>query len=331
MDIKTLENKIISADLSPVYLFTGDDVYRKTEITSKIKKVLNADEFNVTVEDAQRADMGEIITLASTAPVFSAQRLIVLKNADKLKKNAKDALLAYLENPLESTVFVLHHNDAKKFKADASLKKAAETKGVSVDFPELKEAALSMWINARLKEKGLSADFNAVELLIENIGADLAALEQEIEKLYLLKGGPGALTSRDILSSVGYTKEENPFALSNAVMACDKSRSLSLVGSMLGSGEEAVGVLNKISSCVLKMLRIKTLTQAGYPPQKVLSSGGLMFWESKYVSAAGRFPPRAVLLRTLDKIIEADQSLKTSSASDPAVLLRGVVMSLFPN
>ncbi len=46
--------------VAPVYLFSGDDVFRKKEITKKIISTLKIDEFNLTQEDCQQSkEIGE--------------------------------------------------------------------------------------------------------------------------------------------------------------------------------------------------------------------------------------------------------------------------------
>ena len=98
---------------------------------------------------------------------------------------------------------------------------------------------------------------------------------------------------------------------------------------LLSSGEEPVGVLAKISYPVLKMARIKRMVNADMAPSEITRAAGLMFWESSLVNNARNFPSEEVFIKTLDRIIEADKALKTSAASDPKTLIKGVLMTLF--
>ncbi len=329
IDIATLNKRIEALDLSPVYIFTGEDVFRKNIATKKILDAVRADDFNVAKEDCSKVDMDAVLTTANTAPVFNAQRVIILKQADKLRAgtNAKKALGEYIDNPLSTTVMVIHYDDVKKWKTEKEIKGA---KAVVVEFAELKGPQLNTWISNKIKEKKLTADYDAVDALVEQVGGDMAALESEIEKLFLYKqDSDNKITSKDVLACVGFNKEENPYALSNAIMAQDRNTALKLIASLLNAGEEPVGLLNQISSCVIKMTRIKRLVNRGVSASEIPSKAGLMFWEGRLVEGARRFPPEEVLLRTLDKTIDADMLLKSSSGADPAVLLRGLILSLF--
>ncbi|WP_424245744.1 DNA polymerase-3 subunit delta [Elusimicrobium posterum] len=330
IDSATLSKQIAEKSFSPVYLFTGEDVFRKKALAKQIISKSGADDFNIAREDAQKTDFGELIALANTPPAFSSLRVIEINNIDKLRKdsNALKALVAYMDNPLPSTVLILMHNDAKKIKTDTSLKKAAEKGGSVMDLAPLKGPGLNSWINNALKEKGLKADMQAIDLLMDISGGDLNALTQEIEKLSLLKED-GSVTSEDVLNSIGFSGEENPFALSNAVLDCNKSETLRLIGKLFEEGEEPISMLNKIASCVLKMTRIKRLTNAGLSSQAILSSAGLMFWESRLVASARRFPSEDTLLKTLNRIIDTDMQLKSSSGNNPEVMIKGIVLTLF--
>jgi DNA polymerase-3 subunit delta len=67
---------------------------------------------------------------------------------------------------------------------------------------------------------------------------------------------------------------------------------------------------------------------AGMAPTDISRAAGLMFWENSLVNNARNFPSEETFLKTLDRIIEADRALKTSAASDPKTLLKGILMTL---
>ena len=325
-------NKALSkGTISPVYLFTGEDLFRKKELIDKITAAVHPDDFNIYASSADKADVGEVLALANTAPVFSERRIVILTGIEKLRKDPKEALIRYLENPLDTTVLILTHNDSKKFKTEKALAAAAATGGDVANFDELKRDDLVAWIRERMTQNGLQANFDAVETLCEAVGGDLNALSQEIEKLalYTAERESKTITKEDVLAGVGFSKEENPFALSNAVQYMNKKKALQLVDKLLDSGEEPVGVLAKLTYPIEKMARIKTLSDAGLAPSEISRAAGLMFWENSLINNARNFPSQEIFLKTLDRIIEADKSLKSSTASDPKTLIKGILMTLF--
>ena len=329
-----LKKSIVSGDIAPVYLFSGDDVFRKREITKQIIAALKVDEFNLTQEDClQTKDIGEILTLANTMPAFADRRVIVLNNIDKLTKNPLAALINYLQNPLNSTCLILCHNDYKKFKKDKALTSALSEDSAEVLFDELKGASLQKWLKENLTSKGLEISSDTLFMLEELVGADLNALTMEIEKLSLLvaKREDKTVTEEDLLASIGYSKEENPFALNNAVLSLNKKEALKIIDNLLKAGEEPIAILNKISNPAMKLFRIKRLSEAGVPTFQIATAAGLMPWESRLVSVARNLPSSNIILKGIDKIIEADLAFKTSTADNAGVILKGLILSLLPN
>ena len=98
---------------------------------------------------------------------------------------------------------------------------------------------------------------------------------------------------------------------------------------MVDDGEEPVGILSKMTFPILKMARIKRLTEAGLSQSEVLRLAGLMYWESRLVNTARCMPSQAAFKRTLDRIIEADASFKSSAITDPKTTLKGILLTLF--
>ena len=326
-----LTAQLAKGKLCPVYLLTGEDIYRKSLIVEQIRKAVNPDEFNYFQEYSEKADIGEVLALINTPPVFTDKRLVVLLGIEKLRKDPKEALLNYLQNPLESTILVLTHNDSKKMKTEKTLAQYGADAGVVCNFDELKNDDLSSWVRAQAAEKKIDLSFDAVDMLCNLVGSDLGALENELEKLalYVLDRADKTISQTDVLDCVGFSKEQNPFELANAITACQKDRALQLVDKLLEDGEDPIAVLAKMTYPIEKMARIKRLLQGGMSAGDVAKAAGLMFWESRLVSGAYKFPSVKTFEQTLNRIIDADASFKSSSASDPRLVLKGILFTLF--
>ena len=328
-----LNTELSKGNTAPVYLLTGEDVYRKERVIRQLKEILHPDDFNFFKAQATSQDVSEGLAQANTAPVFSNVRLIILTDVDKLRKGSKEqaALTAYAQNPLPSTTLVLTHNDAKKLKTDKTLADACAETGRVVNFDELKNDSLSAWVRQNITDKGLQANFEAIDLLCECIGSDLGALDNELEKLYLFTATreDKTITRQDVLNCIGFKKDENPFELSNALTACSKPRALTQIDKLIDGGEEPVAVLAKMSYPILKMARIKRLSEAGMAPGDILRTAGLMFWESRLVQQARSFPAQKNFLAALNKIIQADAGFKSGTGLDPKTTLKAIVLTLF--
>ena len=119
--------------------------------------------------------------------------------------------------------------------------------------------------------------------------------------------------------------------MNNAVLSLNKKEALKIIDNLLKAGEEPIAILNKISNPAMKLFRIKRLAEAGVPAFQITSQAGLLPWESRLVNVARNLPPSSVMLRAIDKIIEADLAFKTSTADNAGVVLKGLILSLLPN
>ena len=87
--------EISSGEISPLYIFKGDQIYLIDQALQELKnRVLGeADDTNYIIFHGDSASAEEILESASTIPMFSNRKLVVVKNAEKL--NTKE--LAFLE------------------------------------------------------------------------------------------------------------------------------------------------------------------------------------------------------------------------------------------
>lgn len=327
-----LNTELAKGTTAPVYLLTGEDLYRKAQVIKQLRNLLNPDDFNFFKAEPTSQDISEALSQANTAPVFSNVRLIVINGVDKLRKGSKEqlALIKYAQNPLSTTTLVLTHNDSKKLKADKTLADACSETGRVVNFDELKADDLAAWTRQCMSAQSLKPSFEAVDLLCESVGSDLQALANEVEKLSLFTANreDKTITAQDVLACIGFKKDENPFELSNALTACSKVRALAQIDKLIDGGEEPVAVLAKMTYPILKMARIKRFSEAGMAQADILHAAGLMFWESRLVQNARNFPPSKNFMLALNKIIETDSSFKSGASLDPKTALKGIVLTL---
>ena len=159
------------------------------------------------------------------------------------------------------------------------------------------------------------------------VGTNLIAINTEIEKLSLLlyEKQDKTITKEILLTSVGFSKEEDPFLLSTAILNLDKKEALRLVDSLLNVGETPISILNKISTSALKLFRIKYLSESGLSGYELSTSAGLLPWEKDILYSVNKMQSSTILLKTMDKIIEADIAFKTSKITSPSITLKGLI------
>ena len=206
----------------PVYYLMGEEGYYTDKITDYIIENSLSEmerDFNLTVYYGLESDIDTIITAAKRFPMMAERQVIIVREAQMLKNI--DNLLFYLQNPQPTTVLVFAHKNGsidKRKKVATEL----ERKGVVLDSKKVREDQLPAFINARMREKGLTADEKSVLMIRESIGNDLARIAGEVEKLSIaMPAGATHITPELVEEHIGISKVFNNFELQNALVNKD--------------------------------------------------------------------------------------------------------------
>ena len=215
-------SELKSGTYRPVYYLMGEEGYFTDCITDYIMENALTEverDFNLTVYYGLDSDIDTIVTAAKRFPMMAERQVIVVKEAQMLKNI--DSLLFYLQAPQPTTVLVFAHKNGS---LDKRKKVATELErcGVVLDSKKMRDDQLPAFINGYLKSKGLVADNKSVLMMRESVGADLARMTGEIDKLAIaLPQGSVEITPELIEEHIGISKEYNNFELQNALVNKD--------------------------------------------------------------------------------------------------------------
>ncbi|MBO5665664.1 MAG: DNA polymerase III subunit delta [Bacteroidaceae bacterium] len=219
---ESIMSELRSGVYRPVYYLMGEEGYFTDKITDYIiENALTEVErdFNLTVFYGLETDIDTVINTAKRFPMMAERQVVIVKEAQALKNI--DNLIYYLQNPQPTTVLVFAHKNGS---LDKRKKVATEVdrNGVVLDTKKFREDHLPSFISSYLKEKGLTADPKSVLMLRESIGADLARIAGEIDKLSIsLPQDATAITPELVEEHIGISKEYNNFELQNAIVNKD--------------------------------------------------------------------------------------------------------------
>jgi len=94
--------------LSPVYLFYGEEDFLVDEAARRVVDVAlptEGREFNLEVIYGSETDGRDIVSRASSFPMMSDRRVVVVREMDKLVN--KELLSNYIDHPLQTNCLVL--------------------------------------------------------------------------------------------------------------------------------------------------------------------------------------------------------------------------------
>ncbi|MCS6928752.1 MAG: DNA polymerase III subunit delta [Saprospiraceae bacterium] len=216
-DIKT-------GKFSPLYLLHGEEPYFIDRIEAAIEMEALPEEervFNQTILYGKDAEPTALLDQLCRYPIMSARQVVVLREAQEMKGLTE--LASYAENPMPSTIFVICYKH-KKFDLRTQLGKAIISKGIVFESKKLYESQLPDWITAYCKEQRRDIEPAAAALLAEYLGADLAKIVNELDKLMLNLPAGSSITTAHVETFVGVSKEYNVFELQRAFALRDRAR-----------------------------------------------------------------------------------------------------------
>jgi DNA polymerase-3 subunit delta len=212
--ISDLKNRIFK----PVYFLAGEEPYYIDLITEYIQdKVLPEAEkaFNQIILYGEDTNIASIIDTARRFPMMASHQVLIIKEAQSLKK--LEDLIIYLDKPLLSTILVFSYK-YKTIDKRTKLFKSLESHGVYFESLRIRDYLIPGWIERYLMTRGIKTDPSASAMLTEYLGTDLHKIVNELDKLIItLPAGKPVITTTLVEKNIGISKEYNNFELQKAI------------------------------------------------------------------------------------------------------------------
>lgn len=222
MTFEQIVTNIKKKQYAPIYLFMGDEPYYIDYLTDLLLESVIPEEekdFNQTVVYGSETDVPSVVNFCRSFPMMSDNQLVVVKEAQNLKKI--EDLEVYAKAPLQSTVLVINYkggNLDKRKKLYATIEK----NGVVLESKKIPDYKIPAFVNTLCISKGLTVDAKSAQMLTDFLGNDLSKLVNEIDKLALsLPSNDKRITAELIERNIGISKDFNNFELLKAVISRD--------------------------------------------------------------------------------------------------------------
>jgi len=229
MDHKAIIRSIKERNFERIYFLHGEEPFYIDLITNAIiENALeeNEKDFNQSIFYGKDSDVQAIIADAKGFPMMASRRVVIIKEAQDLKKI--EELESYFNNASDQTVFVVNYK-YKKFDSRKKVFKAASKNGIVFQSAKIPEYKLLDWINMFVKEKGFAIKPKAAMLIMEFLGNDLSKISKELEKLEILIEKGTTINEEHIEENIGISKDYNSFELVNAIGMRDVSKANKIV------------------------------------------------------------------------------------------------------
>jgi DNA polymerase-3 subunit delta len=245
---EALRKDIAAKKFAPVYLLMGEEDWFIDQLADDLaENTLDEAEraFNLTVVYGRDTAVGTIINTARQMPMMGSRQVVIVREAQQLKKI--EELQLYTANPSPSTVVVLCHKE-KNIDQRTQLYKHAVARGVVFESVRPRDYEIREWLGKFVAARGLKADQKAIEMLIEHLGMEISKISNELSKLLLsLPEGTTRLTPDVVENGTGFSRDFNNFELCKAVALRSEARAMAIADNFARNPKEHPLVVTVIS------------------------------------------------------------------------------------
>lgn len=318
--------------LQALYYLYGEESYKVERAIDQIeekvfgskssKSEMEGMSFNRDLFDAQQVEPEKIQSAVRTFPFMADRRVVLLKNVDKAKTSLLESLLSLIEDPVESTVFVMTGQgcDARK-----KFFKALKKKKAVFEFKKIYENELDVWIYDFLTKENKKADPEVVQFLMDMVGTDLGALRNEITKLCLFVEPRQEIQLEDVEKSLVRTKLSTIFQFLDALGRKDRTEAIGRAEEMLRQSEEPLFMLSMIARHLKQLWLASGMIAEGRSEKEIGSSLGLHpRFRSGLLRQAKNFKERD-FGRLLEICNQCDRDLKSSPLKGDSIFMSAFI------
>lgn len=338
-----LLSRIKKAAVPPAILLLGPEAYERRRILDALAAMFP--EGSVTQHDLADLSLAEVMDDARSLSLFASERLIRVMNAEAIVPKGKSEedgeaessaasagpLAEYLKDPTPGVVLVFEatrfdfEGDDKR-RQDRVLKFYNAVRDV-VELRRYSSHEARQEGEALARRAGLRLDPDVLELLVDALGADIARIAVEVEKLALYAGGR-EVGMDDITALVPDARANTIFALVNALGRRDRGRALEVLDTLSRDGEYLPLALAFLSTqfrmaLVAREAGLKSAQQI----QSHFTRAGVPMWSSRaeqvYQTATKFSKPQ--LERAMGLIYAADKGMRDTHPDDRIVMEQFIV------
>ena len=250
-------------DLAPVYLIYGEEKYLHDELIDKlIDSSLDSGEkdFNLDIFYASETQADKIINIASSFPMMSQRRVVVVKDIQHFKPTGLKHLSDYVSHPSESSCLILSLPGRKK---TGKWFTAIFNNALSIDCRKLYDNEVPTWVESYVQSKNLTIAKDAIQLLQAQVGNSLLDLVNELEKVQINIHPRLKITLEDVQGVTCISKKFNIFELCNSIGEKNFHRSIAILNRLIGQGESPTGMIIQIMRHFVNLMKINENIRRG--------------------------------------------------------------------
>ncbi|MDR2964180.1 MAG: DNA polymerase III subunit delta [Treponema sp.] len=236
------------------YIFLGPELGKKQDAVDSVRKKYSGTSTEETVFYAGETPASTIADTLQNSCLFADTRIVIVKNAELIKKKDEvELLVSCIKNMEENTALILLSDEIK---LAANLDNTVPPNNRQI-FYEMFEREKNEWLRQFFKRTGCNIDKDAITAVLELVENNTAALKNECTRLINFiqaeNGKDHTITAEDIEKWFSHNREESAFTLFSRIANGDKSRALESMSVMLAAKQSGQSILAGLAWCFRKL------------------------------------------------------------------------------
>ena len=316
------------------YIFLGPELGKKQEAVNSVKdKYKNAE---VSAFYSGETPISDITDTLLNSSLFAEARIIILKNAELIKKKDEIELLASCIKEMDNNTVLILLSDENRLAAgfEDTFQQAGVPKKNCQVFYEMFEREKNEWLKQYFKNEGYDIDKDSIATILEMVENNTEALKRECSRLihFLSNDSKGKTDNMSLCVEewLSHNREESAFTLFTRIANGDLSKALESMAIMSAAKQSVPGILAGLTWCYRKLHDYLTLMESGNANNSFeLKKIGLSSSRTKddYAAAASRYNFEAVEA-CLALTAEYDALLRSPVAALESVLMDRYILSV---
>lgn len=332
MTLNEIKKAVTGKGVFPLYCLHGENSFAIEEAVKHITETFlskTPSEDELILFDGQSHTAAQILEAVMTPPLFSEKKAVMVKRShlfEEKRKHQFEKFDRYFENPSPNCCLIL---TAEKNPLQSARLTRFKKKGLEIQFAHPKrKGQKESFINTCIQEFNLRFSREAKTCFLENAGADIQLIRNELEKLSLFCMGKKEVSVEDIEETVSF---ENNITIFRLVDELGMGHLENALMSHYKLGSKGVYPL-VILAMVIRQFRLITLAKEalcrGDGFQQISNLLSLRFsFQTENIIKQAKGWRQDSLNRVFGIIQTADAGFK-SSAKAPGLVLENMIFNI---
>lgn len=298
--------------LKPVYLVSGDEPLLVQEACDEIRQQARQQGFGerTLYQVEGRFDWDQLYNASSALSLFAQRQIIEIRlPSGKPGDEGSKALQDYCQHLSDANLLLLVTPKLDKSTQNSKWFKALDQVGVSLQIWPIDRQHLPQWIARRMRQAGLEAEQDALQLLADLVDGNLLAAAQEIEKLAMQYPAEKVDCQR-IRDAVCDSSRYNVFNLIDTSLQGNAAQTLKILSGLQAEGIEPASLIWALAREARQLAGMVRLMEQGQSAQQAMRQYHV--WSSRQSitgQALARLTSR-LMNQLLVRLAQADQTMK---------------------